>query len=172
MPGGGSMLKGFLAVFAVLAVLAIPPSSLAAGTFSEQYQKTSLPQGWSIGHHFFSEMRKHNAAMYTNAALEVSVGYTELYSLEYGAVENAVNEAIGLYTCKKGKKAWTAEVLSCANNFTLYFFERNGRVVMLTSDFSNPQQEKEVKNFIGAMYFSEAGSSGGASGSGSKKSSR
>ena len=163
------MLKGFLAVFAVLAVLAIPPSSLAAGTFSEQYQKASLPQGWSIGHHFFSEMRKHNAAMYTNAALEVSVGYTELYSLEYGAVENAVNEAIGLYTCKKGKKAWTAEVLSCANNFTLYFFERNGRVVMLTSDAATPQQEKEVKNFIGAMYFGDAAGSGTTNSGAGKK---
>ncbi len=163
------MLKRFLTVFAVLAVFFLPGSGTAAPAGADQSQKVSLPPGWTQGHRFFSEMRKHSASMYTNSALEVSVGYTELYSSEYSSVESAVNGATELYSCKKGKKAWTAEVLSCANKFTLYFFERNGRVVMLTSDAATPQQEKEVKNFIGAMYFGDAAGSGTTNSGAGKK---
>ncbi len=127
--------------------LAAPP---APGTGSAGEE---LPDGWTLGHRFFSEMQKHNAVMYTNVSREVNVGYTELYSLEYGSVEGAMVSAAEIYSCKRGKKVWGAETLACANDFTLYFFERNDRVVMLASDFTNAQQEKEVRAFIGQMYF-------------------
>lgn len=127
--------------------LAAPPPA-AAGAAGEE-----LPEGWTLGPRFFSEMQKHNAVMYTNAAREVNVGYTELYSLEYGSVEGAMVSAAKIYSCKRGKKVWGAETLTCDNDLTLYFFERNDRVVMLTSDFTTAQQEKEVRAFIGHMYF-------------------
>jgi hypothetical protein len=68
-------------------------------------------------------------------------------------VEGAMVSAAEVYSCKRGKKVWGAETLICDNDFTLYFFERNDRVVMLTSDFTTAQQEKEVRAFIGHMYF-------------------
>ena len=139
-------LAAFLLLWGSLSLAAPPPDGVGAAG-------EELPEGWTLGHRFFSEMQKHNAVLYTNASKEVNVGYTELYSLEYGSVEGAMVSAAEVYSCKRGKKVWEAETLTCANDFTLYFFERNDRVVMLTSDFTTAQQEKEVRAFIGHMYF-------------------